>query len=211
MSVDIEKLRKFTDYCYRFCHVPPEQVLAVRDCQSVYHVPLLLQEQNLLHILERRLNLTKIPRTVEMKCRGEALMDKWKQLTDRHSRFHEELDIVIVGKYTSLQDSYISVVKSLEHAALSINRKLVVKWVEASLLEVVETGESPLKHHEAWATLCSASGIVVPGGFGTRGIEGKVAAAKWARENKVPYLGICLGMQTAVIEFARNVCGLHGT
>lgn len=164
----------------------------------------------MVQILERRLNLTKIPRSPEMISRGEGLMNKWRQLTDRHFRLHEEVSICIVGKYTSLQDSYISVVKSLEHAALSVNRKLVVKWVEASDLETVDVGDSPLKHHEAWSNLCSAAGILVPGGFGTRGIEGKVAAAKWARENKVPYLGICLGMQTAVIEFARNICQING-
>jgi hypothetical protein len=120
------------------------------------------------------------------------------------------VQIVLVGKYTSLQDSYISVVKALQHAALACNRKLTLEWVEASELEPEMKEQSPLKYHNAWKTLCAASGILVPGGFGERGTEGKIIAAQWAREHSIPYLGICLGLQVAVIEFARNVCKLKG-
>lgn len=127
----------------------------------------------------------------------------------RVERLHDEVSIVLVGKYTSLQDSYISVVKSLQHAALSINRKLKLEWVEAEDLEPSNLLNNPGKYHDAWKKLVSGSGVLVPGGFGERGTEGKIAAVKWARENKIPYLGICLGLQIAVIEFARNVCGFE--
>ena len=116
---------------------------------------------------------------------------------------------MLVGKYTSLQDSYISVVKSLQHAALSINRKLKLDWVEAEDLEPSNLLNNPGKYHDAWKKLVSGSGVIVPGGFGERGTEGKIAAVKWARENKIPFLGICLGLQIAVIEYSRNVCGLE--
>jgi CTP synthase len=124
-------------------------------------------------------------------------------------RLHDVVKIVLVGKYTSLHDSYISVVKSLEHAALSCNRKLQLDWIEAEELEAEYQAKDPIKYHDAWKMLVGAEGILVPGGFGARGSEGKIAAVKWARENKIPYLGICLGLQMAVIEFARNVCGLE--
>jgi CTP synthase len=130
--------------------------------------------------------------------------------TSSYERLHDTVSIALVGKYTHLQDSYISVVKSLQHAALSCNRKLTIQWIEASDLEEGTQSTDPVKYHESWKKLCSVQGILVPGGFGGRGTEGKMNAAKWARENRVPYLGICLGLQIAVIEFARNVCGLTG-
>ncbi|KND05063.1 CTP synthase [Spizellomyces punctatus DAOM BR117] len=186
-----------------FCHVAKENVMAVHDCKSVYHVPLLLDQQGMVNVLQKRLGL--VPR---QDPKSVHLYSKWKELTMRHDRLHDSVNIVLIGKYTQLKDSYISVVKALEHAALSCNRKLVIEWVEASELETATLSVDPIKYHEAWKVLVGASGILVPGGFGERGTEGMIAAAKWARENKIPYLGICLGMQIAVIEFARNVCGL---
>ncbi|KAJ3023284.1 CTP synthase ura7 [Thoreauomyces humboldtii] len=187
-----------------FCHVPKEHVMAVHDCKSVYHVPLLLDQQGLLNVLQNRLNLQP-PQTPRA-----SLWTKWKELTVRHDRLHDSVNICLVGKYTHLKDSYISLVKALEHAALACSRKLHIDWVEAEELESSTLSVDPIKYHEAWKVLVGASGILVPGGFGGRGTEGKIAAAKWARENKVPYLGVCLGMQLAVVEFARNVCGLTG-
>jgi CTP synthase len=140
-----------------------------------------------------------------------------------HDRLFDSVSIVLVGKYTNLQDSYISVIKSLEHSSLRCNRKLDLHWVDASDLECDTLNSSPVKYHTAWKVVCSAeyfptplpiskdSGILLPGGFGIRGIEGMISAAKWAREQKIPYLGICLGLQIAAIEFARNVVGLPGT
>ncbi|KAG0357400.1 CTP synthase [Gamsiella multidivaricata] len=192
-----------------FCHVQPNQVLAVRDCSSVYHVPELLKDQGLIDFLWKRLNIEKTIRITEpLRIKGADMWIKWNQLTAAQERLHDTVTIVLVGKYTNLQDSYASVVKALEHASLNCRKKLIMKWVEASDLEPETRTVSPVKYHEAWHDLCSAQGILVPGGFGNRGVEGKIAAAKWAREQKIPYLGICLGLQIAVIEFARNICGM---
>ncbi|KAG0279217.1 CTP synthase ura7 [Linnemannia exigua] len=192
-----------------FCHVQPNQVLAVRDCNSVYHVPELLKDQGMVDYLWKRLNIENtINISAPLKQKGIDMWKKWNQLTSSQERLHDTVTIVLVGKYTNLQDSYASVVKALEHASLNCRKKLVMKWVEASDLEPEARSANPVKYHEAWQDLCSAQGILVPGGFGNRGVEGKIAAAKWAREQKVPYLGICLGLQIAVIEFARNVCGM---
>ncbi|KAG0049411.1 CTP synthase ura7 [Gryganskiella cystojenkinii] len=192
-----------------FCHVQPNQVLAVRDCNSVYHVPELLKDQGLVDFLWKRLNIEQtISISAPLKQKGSDMWKKWNQLTSAQERLHDTVTIVLVGKYTNLQDSYASVVKALEHASLNCRKRLVMKWVEASDLEPETRSANPVKYHEAWQDLCSAQGILVPGGFGNRGVEGKIAAAKWAREQKVPYLGICLGLQIAVIEFARNVCNM---
>jgi CTP synthase len=159
--------------------------------------------------LWKRLNIENtINISAPLKQKGIDMWKKWNQLTTSQERLHDTVTIVLVGKYTNLQDSYASVVKALEHASLNCRKKLIMKWVEASDLEPEARSANPVKYHEAWTDLCSAQGILVPGGFGNRGVEGKIAAAKWAREQKVPYLGICLGLQIAVIEFARNVCGM---
>lgn len=191
-----------------FCHVGPDQVWAVHDVASTYHVPLLLEDQKLLKTLTKRLCLDKIDVGSEQKGKGQRLWNRWQALTVAHDRLFDKVTIVLVGKYTKVQDSYISVVKSLEHAALACNRKLILEWVDASDLEPEASTGNPKGYHKAWHALCSADGVLVPGGFGTRGTEGMISAAKWARENKIPYLGVCLGLQIAVIEFARNVMGL---
>ncbi|RKP39315.1 CTP synthase [Dimargaris cristalligena] len=193
-----------------FCHVPPEQVLAVHDCKSIYHVPILLESQGLLDVLQRRLKLNTIPVSPHRLTFGGRIWHDWKELTRRQEKPVDTVTIAIVGKYTNLQDSYCSVVKALEHASLACNHQIQIKWVEATDLEPEMEHKDPIKYHQSWQSVCIASGILVPGGFGTRGKEGKIAAAKWARENKIPYLGICLGMQLAVVEFARNVCGMDG-
>ncbi|CAG8760350.1 29507_t:CDS:10, partial [Gigaspora margarita] len=190
-----------------FCHVGKEQVISVRDVLSTYHVPLLLEEQGVLSFFHKRLGLDNIHISADQLIKGESILKKWTKLTEDHDRLKKSVTIVLVGKYTNLQDSYLSVIKALEHSGLKCERKLILKWVEASELEHEFEKVNPDKYREAWNVLSSANGILVPGGFGNRGTEGKVAAAKWAREKKVPYLGICLGLQVAVIEFARNVCG----
>ncbi|KAG0233380.1 CTP synthase ura7 [Actinomortierella wolfii] len=192
-----------------FCHVQPSQVLAVRDCNSVYHVPELLREQGLVDYLWKRLNIESTVKISQpLKLKGEEMWNKWNQLTSAQERLHDTVTIALVGKYTNLQDSYASVVKALEHASLNCRKKLIIKWIEASDLEPETETTNPFKYYEAKADLCSAQGILVPGGFGGRGVEGKIIAAKHARERNIPYLGICLGLQIAVIEFARNVCGI---
>lgn len=191
-----------------FCHVGPDQVLAVRDVSSVYHVPILLREQGVVDYFRRRLNLDSLVVSDERKLAGKKLWDDWNDLAQTYERLHDTVEIALVGKYTNLHDSYISVYKSLEHAALACKRKLTVRWIEATDLEPETLKTNPIKYHESWQNLCSANGILVPGGFGNRGTEGKIMAAKWARENNIPYLGICLGIQIAVMEFARNVCDM---
>ena len=191
-----------------FCHVGPEQVLGVHDVNSTYHVPLLLEQQGMVRYFERRLNLNLGQLSPEVHMRGHNLRQRWLDLIAGQERLFETVEIVLVGKYTSLQDSYISVIKALEHASMRCRRRLVLKWVESSDLEPKAETESPVKYHRAWESLCSARGIIVPGGFGHRGTEGMINAARWAREQNVPFLGICLGFQVAVIEYARHVCGI---
>lgn len=204
-----QKLEKAAvDKIGMFCHVGPDQVWAVHDVASTYHVPLLLEDQKLVKSLKKRLHLDEIKVSESQIQKGRSLWSRWQGLTVAHDRLFDKVTIVLVGKYTKVQDSYISVVKSLEHAALACNRKLILEWVDASDLEPEASLDNPKSFHKAWHALCSADGVLVPGGFGSRGTEGMICAAKWARENKVPYLGVCLGLQIAVIEFARNVMGI---
>jgi CTP synthase len=140
--------------------------------------------------------------------KGAQTWASWKELTAPQYPHQETVDIVLVGKYTNLHDSYLSVIKSLEHAAMACGKKLNLIWVDASHLEAKTRETSAPDFFTAWKDVTSAKGILVPGGFGLRGTEGMIEAAKYAREQKIPYLGICLGMQIAVIEYARHVCGI---
>jgi CTP synthase len=191
-----------------FCQVEADQVVAVHNVSSTYHVPLLLETQGLVTTIRNILNLDSVPKSKALVDRGQRTWTEWKKLTTQQDRLYESVNIVLVGKYTNLHDSYLSVIKSLEHSAMRCGKKLNLIWVDASNLEAQAQLDSPAEFHKAWHEVCTADGILVPGGFGHRGTEGMVQAAKWARENKTPYLGICLGMQIAVIEFARNVCDM---
>ncbi|KAG8451225.1 hypothetical protein GDO86_003457 [Hymenochirus boettgeri] len=183
-----------------FCHVEPQQVICVHDVSSIYRVPLLLEEQGVVEYFRKRLDLPigRQPRRMLMK---------WKEMADRYDRLLESCSIALVGKYTKFSDSYASVIKALEHSALAINHRLEIKYVDSADLEPDTLKEEPVRYHEAWHKLCSSDGILVPGGFGVRGTEGKIQAIAWARKQKKPFLGVCLGMQLAVVEFARNVLG----
>ncbi|XP_041867404.1 CTP synthase 1 [Melanotaenia boesemani] len=183
-----------------FCHVEPKQVICVHDVSSIYRVPLLLEDQGVVSYLSQRLNMP-----IETKPR--KMLTKWKEMSDRSDRLLEQCSIALVGKYTKFSDSYASVIKALEHSALAISHKLEVKYIDSAHLEPSTLQDEPVKYHEAWQKLCSADGILVPGGFGVRGTEGKIHAINWARKQKKPFLGVCLGMQLAVCEFARNVLG----
>ncbi|XP_013385443.1 CTP synthase 1-B-like [Lingula anatina] len=184
-----------------FCQVAPQQVIGVHDVTNLYRVPLQLEEQNLLPYFRKRLHLP-IPDPVPRK-----LLLSWRELAERCDRLHKEVTIALVGKYTDLEDSYASVLKALQHSALAVNHKLKVKYIEASDLEQSTQHDHPVKYHEAWQNLCSSDGVLVPGGFGVRGVEGKMMASNWARRMNKPFLGVCLGLQCAVIEFCRNVVG----
>ena len=193
-----------------FCQVEPQQVIAVHDVSSIYHVPMLLERQGLTSVLSDILRLDQYPIRDSLIAKGQHNWHQWKTLTTSQERFleSEKVKIALVGKYINLHDSYLSVIKSLEHSSMACGRKLEILWVDASNLEKETMSRSPEQYHKAWHELCTADGVLVPGGFGTRGSEGMIAAAHWARTKPKPYLGICFGMQLAVVEFARNVCGL---
>ncbi|KAF2497490.1 CTP synthase [Lophium mytilinum] len=193
-----------------FCQVEVESVIVVRDMPTVYQVPMLLEQQGLIPQLQDILSLDRLSLSPAVVAKGSATWDQWKRLTAPEDHFFATVNIALVGKYVELHDAYLSVTKSLEHSAMRCRRKLNIIWIDAEYLEHSYQTEDPAKYHQAWHQLCTANGILVPGGFGHRATEGMILAAKWARENRTPYLGICLGMQIAVIEFARNVCGIEG-
>ncbi|KAK4982810.1 CTP synthase ura7 [Elasticomyces elasticus] len=192
------------------CQVDVVDVIAVRNMPSTYQVPILLYDQGLLPRLEYFLRLEALNISPGLKMKGSNIWQRWKSLTSSgHERFYEPVDIALVGKYIELKDAYASVTKSLEHSAMRCKRRLNIIWVDAEHLEPQTEKSDPMRYHKAWHDICSAHGILVPGGFGQRGTEGMIAAARYAREEKRPYLGICLGMQIAVVEFARSVCGMQ--
>ncbi len=170
-----------------FCDIEYEAVIEAIDAKNIYEVPLVLEEQGLAKIVIKRLGLEA----------GAPDLTDWKQMIEKMSRLEKKVRIAIVGKYVRLQDAYISIYESLRHAGVANNTNIEIKWVHAEELEKKDPED----------VLADVDGILVPGGFGDRGIEGKIKAAKYARENKIPYFGICLGMQIAVIEFARHVLG----
>ncbi|KAK2800661.1 CTP synthase ura7 [Emmonsiellopsis sp. PD_5] len=190
------------------CQVGRNQVLSVHDVSTTYHVPVLLEDQGVLSTIGDVLQLDSMKIPPELLEKGIATWHEWKSLAGGQDHTLDTVSIALVGKYTSLKDSYMSVSKSLEHAAMHCKRKINLIWVDSSHLEEATQQSSPAEFHKAWHAICMANGILVPGGFGNRGTEGMIKAAQWARTNNIPYLGICLGMQLAVIEYARNVCGI---
>ena len=200
--------KETTDKISRFCDVDPEQVIAVHDVASTYHVPLLLENQGLITHLRSIFRLDALSIAPSLIRKGVQTWHAWKSLTTSQEHLHQSVTIALVGKYTNLHDSYLSVVKSLEHSAMACSRKLNLVWIDASHLEESVRVSSPADFHTAWKDLCTAQGILVPGGFGLRGTAGMISAIRWAREKDVPFLGVCLGMQLAVIEYTRHVCGI---
>ncbi|KAM7524764.1 hypothetical protein LguiA_014666 [Lonicera macranthoides] len=189
------------DKLSRFCHVPAENIITLYDVSNIWRVPLLLKDQKAHEAILKVLNLLGVAR--------KPALGEWTSRAQLCDRLHEPVRIAMVGKYTGLSDSYLSVLKALLHASVACHRKLCVDWVPASDLEDATASENPDSYKAAWNFLKGADAVLVPGGFGDRGVEGKIIAAKYARENGIPYLGICLGMQIAVIEFARSVLGLQ--
>ncbi|KAJ9183352.1 hypothetical protein P3X46_007216 [Hevea brasiliensis] len=184
----------------QFCHVPAENIITLYDVPNIWRIPLLLRDQKAHEAILRVLNLQGSTREPSLK--------EWTSRADICDMLHIPVRIAMVGKYTGLTDSYLSVIKALLHASVACFKKLVVDWVPACDLEDEMEKENPDAYKVAWKLLKGADGILVPGGFGDRGVQGKILAAKYARENRVPFLGICLGMQIAVIEFARSILGL---
>ncbi|MBX0357893.1 CTP synthase [Halobacillus sp. Nhm2S1] len=173
-----------------FCDINKDAVIEARDAETLYNVPITLQEQKLDELTCQHFGLDLPP----------ADMTEWNKLIDQVKNLQHKTTIALVGKYVELPDAYISVVEALKHAGYSYDSDVDVKWVNSENLNAQNVADE----------LQGVDGILVPGGFGDRGIEGKIDAIRYARENHVPFLGICLGMQLATVEFARNVLGLKG-
>ena len=173
-----------------FCNVQPECVIENRTLDTLYACPLMLEEEGFSAAVCRRLGL-RVP---------EPELREWRAMVESIHRLHRKVTIALVGKYVQLHDAYLSVMEALRHAGYALGAEVDIRWVDSETVDAVNCRE----------ILAGADGVLVPGGFGNRGIEGKILAARYAREEGVPYLGLCLGMQIAVIEFARHAAGLAG-
>jgi len=171
------------------CDVPTRGVISAMDADSIYEVPLILHREGLDDLLAHLLHLPEL----------EPDLSEWRGLVERVRTASRPVNISIVGKYVTLKDAYLSVIEALKHGGFHHGAAVNLTWLASD--EIVGTAPE---------VLAGADGILVPGGFGVRGVEGKVEAIRYARENGIPYLGLCLGLQCAVVEFARNVCGLPG-
>jgi len=171
-----------------FCNLPADWVIQNIDAEVLYEVPLILEKENLGNIVCERLNLN---------C-GKPDLSDWEEIVNKQKNLRKNVTIALVGKYVELHDAYLSIVEALNHAGIANDTNVKIKWINSENVNDENVEEY----------LHDADGILVPGGFGDRGIEGKITAIKYARENKVPFFGICLGMQMAIVEFCRNVCGL---
>lgn len=169
-----------------FCGVDKNAVITGLDVESVYRMPIVFHDEGIVDIINKRLNLNAMPH-----------LEKWKNLVYNLENSGKKIKIAICGKYTKLEDSYISIIETLRHCEANLGCKVNLEFIETSDGDIIRKLED-------------VNGIIVPGGFGSRGSEGKIEAIKYARENNIPFLGLCFGMQLAVIEFARNVCGLKG-
>ncbi len=172
-----------------FCSVPKEAVIECRDMKSIYEVPLALEEQNMAHVILDMLRMED----------KKPDLKSWEKLVENIKNPSKTIKVAIAGKYTKLSDAYISVVESLKHAGYADDAKVEIKWINSEECVDYSVCKELMKDIQA---------VVVPGGFGVRGIEGKLNVIRYARENNVPFLGLCLGMQCAVIEYARNVVGI---
>jgi CTP synthase len=177
-----------------YSNVPFERVFSMPDSASIYMIPAMLRDCGLDFEV---LRLLKIEDRINLRNERKTWA-QWCDFTDKIGTAKHEITIGITGKYTSVRDSYASIINALEHAGIALASDVKIKWIETTGI----TDDNAAEH------LANVDGIIVPGGFGTRGAEGKIACIKYARENNLPYLGLCFGFQMAVIEFARNVCTL---
>jgi len=177
-----------------YSNVPIERVISLPDSASIYMIPAMLREAGMDFEV---LRLLKIEDRINLRHERSAWA-RWCDFTDKIETANRQITIGITGKYTSVRDSYASIINALEHAGIALACETKIKWIETTTIDDGNVAE----------TLKDVDGIIVPGGFGIRGAEGKIACIKYARENNLPYLGICFGFQMAVIEIARNLCGL---
>ncbi|EGS32797.1 CTP synthase [Megasphaera sp. UPII 135-E] len=175
-----------------FCDIEPEAVIENKTLKSIYEVPLLLAKEGMDRIVLEKLALPDKP------CN----MTDWEQMVQDIYHTEQDIEVALVGKYVSLHDAYLSVAEALNHAGIAYKAKVNIRWIDSEMLEDRQCSVEEIFR--------GVDAIVVPGGFGNRGIEGKIKAVRYAREHKVPYLGLCLGMQCAVMEFARHVAGIKG-
>ncbi len=186
INIDIESKRKVA----LFCNLSDEAVISVKDVPIIYEVALNLQKQHLDDLIVNHMRL---------KCSDYADMADWIKLIEKIKRLKKPVKVALVGKYVSLHDAYISVVESLKYAGYATDRKIDIEWINSDNL----TSENVAEY------LSNVQGVIVPGGFGKRGTEGKICAIRYAREHNIPYLGLCLGMQLSLIEYARDVLKLE--
>ena len=171
-----------------FCNVKPDCVIENITLPCLYEAPLMLEKSNFSSVVCRELGIDA----------PAAELDEWSEMVNRIHARQKNTDIALVGKYVQLHDAYLSVAEALRHAGYALNSEVMIHWIDSETLN----------EENIAAVLGNMDGIIVPGGFGSRGIDGMILAAKFARENRIPYFGICLGMQIAVIEYARNVAGI---
>ena len=174
-----------------FCSVPKDAVVECRDMKTIYEVPLALETQGMCSVILKMLGMED----------KEPALESWVELVNKIKNPEKTIKVAIAGKYTKLSDAYISVVESLKHAGYDNSAAVEIKWINS---------EECVDYANCKKQLADVQAVVVPGGFGVRGIEGKLNVIRYARENNLPFLGLCLGMQCAVIEYARNVVGLKG-
>lgn len=191
VRTEYEMTQDLQDKIALFCDIDKKSVIECRDADTLYQIPLALQEQHMDTLVIERLGLEAGP---------ESELADWSNLLETVRNLEGSVKIALVGKYVELQDAYLSVVEALKHAGYEFKKDIEIDWINSEDVNVQNYKE----------LLKDADGVLVPGGFGERGIEGKILATQFARENNVPFFGICLGMQLATVEFARNVVGLEG-
>jgi CTP synthase len=180
----------------QYTNVPMERVFSMHDCKSIYIIPHMLRD---LGYDFEVIRLLKLEQRVDLRRERQEWL-RWCDFVDRLDKFQQEVNIGITGKYTSLRDSYASIIHALENSGTGLSVKVNIHWINTTEINDDNVTEKLRDMH----------GIIVPGGFGVRGSEGKIACVKYARLNNLPFLGICFGFQMAVIEYARNVCGISG-
>ena len=185
---DAEIPQDIRDKISLFCNIPPEQVIANQTAPILYEVPLMLEREGLARVVCQRLKLGG----------ADVDLNQWCTMVERAKHPHGRVEIALVGKYVALHDAYLSVAEALAHGGIENSVQVAIRWVDSE----------QLNDDNAAQMLGGCAGVIVPGGFGSRGVDGMLSAIRWARENRVPYFGICLGMQMAVIEFARHAAGL---
>ena len=181
-----------------FANISSDSVMSCHDVSSIYSVPEILYEQGITKVILKKLNLSR-----------KIDISKWQKVSETYTTFNEDIKIALIGKYVDLKDSYVSVYQALLHSGAKIGTKIEIDWIDSEKFEIQNDKIlNSAMLHKRLKSLDIYDGILVPGGFGSRGSEGIINASNYVRENNIPYLGICFGFQLAIIAFARNICKL---